>query len=64
MTSAANARLRASNHSRLWRMGERVSRPTMRLSAARPAHKLPDRLAGKRTADVEHEPTRMMRCQE
>ncbi len=63
MTSAANARLRASNHSRLWRMGERVSRPTMRLSAARPAHKLPDRQAGKR-ADVEHEPTRMMMCRE
>jgi hypothetical protein len=64
MTNAANARLRANNHSRLWRMGERVSRPTMRLSAARPAPKLPHRLEGKpdrRTADVEHEPTRIMR---
>ena len=45
-------------------MGERVNRTAMRLSAALPAHKLPDSLAGKRdrrTADLKHEPTRMMR---
>jgi hypothetical protein len=38
-------------------MGERVNRTAMRLSAALPAHKLPDSLAGKRdrrTADLKH----------